>query len=69
MEIAAHYLYLFNSNDQWRLFNTTEFDHREEGEGKRTIFRASIKPGTWNIPENAGTRKNKSNFHEKKLIK
>ena len=37
MEIAAHYLSLFdvyNSNNQWRFFNMMECDHREKGKGK-----------------------------------
>ena len=30
------------------------------------LFLASIKPGTWNIPEHSGTWKNRNYFHEKK---
>ena len=36
-------LYLvYNSNDQRRVFDTMECDHREKGEGKRTILRYFI---------------------------
>ena len=33
---------IYNSNNQWRFFNTMECDHREKGKGKRTIFRYFI---------------------------
>ena len=46
MEIAAHYQYnlysIYNSNEQQRVFNTMECDHREKGEGKRKILRYFI---------------------------
>ena len=33
---------IYNSNDQLRFFNPMECDHREKGEGKRTILRYFI---------------------------
>ena len=34
---------IYNSNDQWRFFNTMESDHRGKGEEKRTILRYFLK--------------------------